>query len=77
MNYNEDVKVILGDINKKNIVEVFHISNLDSIKFQDELNNSIKQLQDDNQEIEIQYSTNYTDVSEFPMIYSALIIGRK
>lgn len=59
----------------KKIFGNFHVSSTDFEKFNSGLNESINKLQDDYQEVEIQYNTN-----TFPngqILYSALLIGRK
>ncbi len=57
------------------IIGMFNISNTDSSKFVKEFINTINVLQEDNQEIEIQYKVN--SFSNGQLVYSALILGRK
>lgn len=58
----------------KRIIGTFHLSNTNSNIFNTQLNQNIKTLQKDNQEVEVQYSTN---IINGQIVYSALILGRK
>jgi hypothetical protein len=58
----------------KQVKGFFNISNTDSDNFNADLKKSINDLQEQNQEVEVQYQVN-----SFPngqIVYSALILGR-
>ena len=54
------------------IISYFNISSTDSSVFDENLRKVISRLQNDGQEVEIQYAVNSLN-----LVYSALIIGRK
>lgn len=62
---------------------IFLISNSELKKFYDDLSEKIKVLQDDGQEVEIQYSTDKVQESDgrnvmiISICHSALVLGRK
>lgn len=58
----------------KKIIGMFHMNNNDSQEFMIDVKKSILALQADDQEVEIQYSTN---LEHTQLVYSALILGRK
>ncbi|NRU52641.1 hypothetical protein [Clostridium beijerinckii] len=58
----------------KKIEGYFHISNTEFEKFNDDLKQSINNLQNDGQEVEVQYKTNTLDNGQ--LVFSALILGR-
>lgn len=58
----------------KYIKGVFHVYNTDYKKFYESLSKDINKLQNDKQEVEIQYKTNNYDNGQ--LVFSALLIGR-
>lgn len=57
------------------IIGTFNLSSTDAEAFMNQLSEDINKLQDDGQEVEVQYSVN-----SFPngqIVYSALLLGRK
>jgi hypothetical protein len=61
----------------KKIIGHFHISTNDPEEFYKKFTENINILQNDNQEVEIQYNTQIINNLENPILYSALVIGRK
>lgn len=57
------------------IVGFFNINNTDPSKFNKNLGKVIIRLQNDGQEVEIQYKVNNLNNSQ--LVYSALTLGRK
>lgn len=58
----------------KKIKGVFNISNTEEEQFRKNLQSAINQLQDDYQEVEVQYKVNNFDNGQ--LVYSALVLGR-
>lgn len=52
----------------------FHINNTDYSTFNKDLQKVINDLQDDGQEVEVQYKVNTFNNGQ--MVYSALVLGR-
>jgi chorismate mutase len=61
----------------RNIFGVFNISSNNAEEFYKQLSDIINKLQQNNQEVEIQYNTQIINNSENPILYSALLLGRK
>jgi hypothetical protein len=59
----------------KRIIGLFNLSSTDFNEFNRQIENNINILQGDNQEVEVQYSTNVFENGQ--IVYSALILGRK
>lgn len=59
----------------KIIYGVYQVSNTNEKVFHNDLCDAIRKLQDDKQEVEVQYTT--TLAIDGTMCYSALILGRK
>ena len=57
------------------IVGLFHITQTNAKNFYEEVNKTVKQLQYDGQEIEIQYQP--CSLVNGEVVFTALIIGRK
>lgn len=57
------------------IYGVFNVSNTDADKFLTDVSDNIRKLQDDGQEVEVQYCTDFA--GNATVVYSALILGRK
>ena len=57
------------------IEELFNLSSYDSNAFANQLAEDIKKMQNDGQEVEVQYKVNSHPNGE--IIYSALLLGRK
>lgn len=55
---------------------IFHITLISPEKFKEELNKVVNMLQEDGQQVQVQYSSNYGQDIEGKMVYSALVIGR-
>lgn len=58
----------------KKIKGVFNISNTEEKQFRENLQKAINDLQNDNQEVEVQYKVNNFDNGQ--LVYSALVLGR-
>jgi hypothetical protein len=59
----------------KNIIGVYNINNTDSNIFYTELIKAINILQNDGQEVEVQYKVNV--IQNDRLVLSALVLGRK
>lgn len=58
-----------------NIIGFFHVNSTDVDYFNESLHENISKLQNDGQEIEIQYTTNVLPNGQ--LVYNALMLGRK
>lgn len=61
--------------NLPKIVGRFHISNTDNFRFLENVQDAINSLQNDGQEVEVQYQT--IGLEQGKVLYTALILGRK
>jgi hypothetical protein len=62
----------------KKIIDCLHVSTNDIDGFYKLFKTYLKQLQNDGQEVEVQYNTQIIPSnSENPILHSALLIGRK
>lgn len=59
----------------KNILAYFNVSNTNTDDFHKNLEGAINKLQEDGQEVEVQYKVNTFENGQ--ILYSALILGRK
>lgn len=59
------------------IYGIYNISNNNADEFYKQIKSAIDTLQNDNQTVEIQYSTNVNEHIIGGIVYSALILGRK
>lgn len=59
------------------IVGIHNISSSNSDEFISMVSSTINKLQDDDQEVEVQYCINVSEFISGIIVYSALIIGRK
>lgn len=58
----------------KKIKGIFHVYNTDYKKFYESLVKDMSELQNDGQEVEIQYKTNNFENGQ--LVFSALLLGR-
>jgi len=59
----------------KKIIGFYHVNNTEVKQFDEHFSKAMNLLQDDKQEVEVQYKTNVFDNGQ--ILYSALLIGRK